>query len=89
MRVLVSQILKARIILSYKNEIEAKAVAKAVLPDNINSPCGLSITTKWNMNRMITCVTSADKNLKAFQTTIDDLLRYVSVAEKTLHKIGV
>ena len=76
--------MEAEIKLSYKNEREAEAVAKAVSPDNIEVPSGLQIETVRNgsnVNTKIECQT----RLQTLIATIDDLLACVSVAEKTFN----
>ena len=76
--------MEAEICLSYKNEREAEAVAKAVAPDNIQVPSGLYIETVRNgsdVNTKVECRT----RLQTLIATIDDLLACVSVAEKTFN----
>ncbi len=76
--------MEAEICLSYQNEREAEAVAKAVSPDNIQVPPGLHIKTVRNgcdVDTKIECQT----RLETLIATIDDLLACVSVAEKTFN----
>jgi len=73
--------LKARIILSYENEREAEAVAKAVSPDNVKVPLGLFIKTTRRESKVFTKV-ECETKLETFIATIDDLLSCVSIAEK-------
>ena len=73
--------LEAKIILSYRKEKEANAVAKAVSPDNMRAPQGLFIKTKRRGYRVYTTIKCQTK-FKTFIATIDDLLRCVSIAEK-------
>ena len=75
--------MKAKIILSYKNEREAEAVAKAVSPDNVKVPPGLFVKTTRRESKVFTTLECKTK-LQTFIATIDDLLCYVSIAEKTL-----
>jgi len=74
--------LEAKITLSYKNEREAEAVAKAVSPDNVEVPHGLFVKTVRRGSKVFTTVECQTK-LETFIATIDDLLSCVSVAEKT------
>jgi len=74
--------MEAEIVLCYKNEREAEAVAKAVSPDNFKVPRGLLIKTTHKGARVLTTV-RCDLRLQTFIATIDDLLSCVSVAEKT------
>jgi len=73
--------MEAEIVLSYKNEREAEAVAKAVSPDNFKVPRGLFVKTTHSGAKVLTIV-KCDLSLQTFIATIDDLLRCVSVAEK-------
>jgi hypothetical protein len=78
--------LKATIILEYSDVKTAKAVAKAVSPDNLKTPIGLKVNT---VNDGCKVVTDIDCNGKmaTFTATIDDLLSSVIIAEKTLQTI--
>jgi len=73
--------LEAEIRLSYRNEREAEAVAKAVSPDNMEVPPGLFIKTVRNGSEVLTNV-ECKTRLQTLIATIDDLLACVSVAEK-------
>jgi len=74
--------LEAEIRLSYQNEREAEAVAKAVSPDNVEVPSGLYIETVRNGSEVHTKV-ECQTRLQTLIATLDDLLACVSVAEKT------
>lgn len=78
--------MEAEIVLSYKNEREAEAVAKAVSPDNFKVPRGLFIKTAHEGAKVFTIV-RCDLHLQTFIATIDDLLSCVSVAEKSFTAI--
>jgi len=73
--------MEAEIVLSYKNEREAEAVAKAVSPDNFKVPRGLFIETIHRGAKVFTTV-KCDLRLQTFIATIDDLLSCISVAEE-------
>lgn len=73
--------MEARIRLSYKNEREAEAVAKAVSPDNVEIPQGLFIKTTRRESEVFTKI-ECETKLATFIATIDDLLSCVSIAEK-------
>jgi hypothetical protein len=75
--------LEAEITLEYDDVRLAEAVAKAVSPDNLKTPAGLSIKTSWQSTRVITCINYRGK-LATFIATIDDLLFCASTAEKAL-----
>ena len=74
--------MEAEIRLSYKNEREAEAVAKAVSPDNVEVPQGLHIETLRDGFEVYTKV-DCQTRLQTLIATLDDLLACVSVAEKT------
>ena len=74
--------MEAEICLSYKNEREARAVAQAVSPDNMEVPAGLSVVTVQNGSEVHTTI-QCEKRLQTLIATIDDLLACISVAEKT------
>ena len=75
--------MEAEIILDYEEEEIAKAVAKAVSPDNFKTPRGLSIKTTWRREKVLTKI-KCKRKLSTFIATIDDLLFCISTAEKTL-----
>lgn len=75
--------MEADITISYENTKEAKAVAKAVAPDNVTIPKGLSIKTTVRGVKVSTRITCQTR-LETFISTVDDLLSAVSVAEKSL-----
>lgn len=76
--------MEAEILLTYQNEREAKAVAKAVSPDNLEVPPGLYIETIRNGSDVLTKV-ECQTRLQTLIATLDDLLACVSVAEKTFN----
>ena len=76
--------MEAEIRLSYQNEREAEAVAKAVSPDNVEVPSGLYIKTVRIGSDVLTKV-ECQTRLQTLIATIDDLLACVSVAEKTFN----
>lgn len=75
--------LKAEILIDYDNSMIAQAVAKAVSPDNLKTPKGLSVKTICNDGKVVTAI-AAQRKFATFIATIDDLLFSVSVAEKTV-----
>jgi hypothetical protein len=75
-------LLKAEIRLNYKNEKEAKAIVKAVSPDNVDVPSGLVIKTQRKGPEVVTVI-NCKMGLQTIIATIDDLLACVSIAEKT------
>ena len=73
--------MEAEIRLSYGNEREAEAVAKAVSPDNVEVPPGLTVKTVRRGTEVHTRV-ECHTRLQTLIATLDDLLSCVSVAEK-------
>lgn len=78
--------LQATIILEYADVKTAKAVAKAVSPDNLETPIELKINTVNDNCKVITDISYKGK-IVTFISTIDDLLSSVIIAEKTLQAI--
>jgi len=75
--------LEAEIVLEYDEAKVAAAIAKAVSPDNLKTPSGLSIKTTIEARKVITQIKCSGK-LPTFIATIDDLLFCVSIAERAL-----
>jgi len=75
--------LQATIRLEYDDAETAVPVSKAVSPDNIKAPSGLTVKTTLKNNSVVTEIAIEDK-IATFIATIDDLLSSASTAEKTL-----
>lgn len=75
--------MEADINITYRTKEEARAVAKAVAPDNVKVPKGLVIKTT-SRGLVVSTNISCQTRLETFISTIDDLLSAVSVAEKSL-----
>jgi hypothetical protein len=75
--------LQATITLEYDDAETATAVAKAISPDNLKAPMGLTVKTTLENNFVVTQIDIDDK-IATFIATIDDLLSSASTAEKTL-----
>jgi len=76
--------LEARMTFVYKDREEARAVSRAVSPDNVKTPRNLLVETFSKGNCLVAEVEYEASNLMTFLSTIDDLLSAISVAEKTL-----
>jgi len=74
---------QAEITLCYGNSAAAKAVARALSPDNLRTPTGLSVRTVQERRQVVTEINCKGK-LGTFIATIDDLLSSTTIAEKTL-----
>ena len=79
--------MEAEIILTYNEEREAKAVARAISPDNVETPLNLHVKTISSSKMVITYITYDGNRLKTFISTIDDLLSCVSVAERSFSAV--
>lgn len=77
------KVVDARILLAYKAVQEAEAVAKAVSPDNIKTPQGMSVETIRRGRKVLTRIECRAK-LLTFTATIDDFMSAVSVAERSI-----
>lgn len=75
--------MEAEIVLEYNDEKTAKAIAKAVSPDNFKTPRGLSVKTTTVEKKVFTEI-RCKRGLPTFIATIDDLLFCTSTAEKTV-----
>jgi hypothetical protein len=75
--------LEAEVTLEYDDARLAAAVAKAVSPDNLKTPRGLSVRTAWKAKKVVTYIKFRGR-LETFIATIDDLLFCASTAERTL-----
>jgi hypothetical protein len=79
--------MEAEIVLDYGDPITAKAIARAISPDNVETPRGLAIKTDCRERRVITKIECREK-LSTFIATIDDLLFCASTAEKAVQAIA-
>lgn len=75
--------LEAEIILEYDDEKTAEAIAKAISPDNLKTPRGLSVKTTTVKKEVVTQI-KCQRKLPTFTATIDDLLFCASLAEKAI-----
>lgn len=75
--------MKAVITLKYKTERDARAVAKAVSPDNAKTPAGLSVKT-FGKGKTVTTLIECGGRLETLLSTLDDLLSCTQVAEKAV-----
>lgn len=78
--------MQATITLEYDDAETAAAVARAVSPDNLNVPTGLTVATSQESHSVVTHIQLKGK-LATFISTIDDLLESASTAERALHVV--
>ena len=81
--------LTARIILTYDKEREACAVAASVIPDNSVLPKYICTETISEGSKVITEISGKISSSRTFLATIDDLLGYISVAERILSSLCI
>ncbi len=70
--------------LVYDDEAEAEAIFKAVSPDNAETPNGLIVETQKIDRKVVTTIKYYGDNIATLLSTIDDLLKCVLTAEKTI-----
>jgi hypothetical protein len=72
--------------LIYRDKKTARAIQKAIIPDNIGAPDGIHIITVVEENVLGIEVIS-DRSIGSLVSTLDDLLSCIQAAEKTLQEI--
>jgi hypothetical protein len=78
--------MKITIDIRLRNTRLAKALSKALEPDNKLAPSTLSVKT-WSKKDTATTSITCRKSLETFIATIDDLLLCVDAAHKTLEDV--
>ncbi len=78
---------EAKFSFTYESSQEAEAVVSAVSPDNIQAPLGLDVKT-IRRNCTLLAIIRCRKSLETFIATLDDLLAYISIAEKTFKAVN-
>ncbi|MCD6088976.1 KEOPS complex subunit [Candidatus Bathyarchaeota archaeon] len=76
--------IKAEISLMYEDEKKRKAILMAISPDNVETPKNLDVKSFIEKNKVTTLIMYNGENLLTLQSTIDDLLSCISIAEKTI-----
>lgn len=74
---------QVQIVLNNLSEERACTVKKAIEPDNVNFPKGLSLDVKKIDNKLIFNFKSKD-NMKKLIGTIDEILDHIQVALKVI-----
>ena len=75
-----------KIQISYSDEKTARAIQKAVTPDNIGAPDGIHILTLVN-GKTLEIEVYSERSIGSLVSTLDDLLSCVQAAEKTLEGV--
>jgi hypothetical protein len=74
---------EAWLTIRFKNSKIAKAVAKAVSPDNATAPKDLTVET-ISKGKKVYCKVVCFKSAETFLATLDDLLSSISMAERMI-----
>lgn len=75
--------LGAKITIVYEDERVARAVARALAPDNAPLPRGLRVTTRQD-GRTVRSEVAVSGTLETFLNTLDDLLACTQAAESVI-----
>jgi hypothetical protein len=81
--------IKVTIELKFKSKLELDAVVKALIPDNINFPEGLSLNMlKSNLQKNVLILKfSSDKiSPDTITSTIDEMLEHIYIATQVIGK---
>jgi hypothetical protein len=68
----------------FSTSAEAQAVLKALVPDNINLPKGLSIRMFSRRSNLAIEVTGKNIPIATVVRTIDEVLEHISVSQKVM-----
>lgn len=75
--------MRVEVVCSYGSSRVAKAVAKALEPDNSRLPDGLSVSTRASRGKVINAI-ELDGRMETLLATLDDLLACALTAETFL-----
>ncbi|MBL7002038.1 MAG: hypothetical protein ISR80_04710 [Nitrosopumilus sp.] len=76
---------QVQVILNNISKEKAQTVKKALEPDNVNFPEGLSLYVE-NIDNKLVFNFESKKNMKQLIATIDEVLEHVQVALKVIEK---
>ena len=68
----------------FSSSAEAKAAVKALIPDNINFPKGLSMKMFSRGSRLAIELTGKNIPTATILSTLDEILEHISVAKKVM-----
>ena len=68
----------------FSSSAEAKAAVKALIPDNINFPKGLSMKMYSRGSRLAIELTGKNIPTATILSTLDEILEHISVAKKVM-----
>jgi hypothetical protein len=70
--------------LKFSKQREAEAIMKALIPDNINFPKGLSMDMSSKHNTSIFIKFSSCTEIGTLINTLDEVLQHISLAKKVI-----
>jgi hypothetical protein len=70
--------------LKFSNQSETEAILKALIPDNINFPEGLSMDLSSKDNTTIYIKFSSSTEIGTLINTVDEVLQDISLAKKVI-----
>jgi tRNA threonylcarbamoyladenosine modification (KEOPS) complex Pcc1 subunit len=68
----------------FSSSSEAKAAVKALIPDNINFPKGLSMKMFSRGSTLVIELTGKNISTATLLSTLDEILEHISVAKKVM-----
>ena len=72
--------------IKYSDENTARAIQKAITPDNIGAPDGMHIMTLVE-GATLEIEVFSDRSIGSLVSTLDDMLSCIQAAEKTLEEL--
>jgi len=73
-----------RLEIAFSTSAEAKAAVKALIPDNVNFPKGLSMKMFSRGSTLAIDLTGKNVPTVTMLSTLDELLEHISVAKKVM-----
>jgi hypothetical protein len=70
--------------ISFSSSAEAKAAVKALIPDNVNFPKGLSMRMFSRGSTLAIELTGRNVPVASILSTLDEVLEHISVAKKVM-----
>ena len=74
---------QVQVILNNISKKKADAVKKALEPDNVNFPKGLSLTINEKKNQLVFCF-SNEGDLRKLISTVDEVLEHVNLSMEVI-----
>ena len=70
--------------LDFETPPKCKAVLKALIPDNVNFPKGLSVKMSARKSTLYIQVTGRSLSAKTIESTVDEILEHAAVCQKVI-----